>query len=265
MLTRMEPPTRLPPPPRHVSGGAGCAIWFGRLFILPHTIVGLFLLGHLAMSFLVAALGTDLRAEVTQTHTSRGSKGSISYQVQYNYAAGDMHYKSSGSVQARTYARLDRPQSAEATGPLPTVGIRLLQMGPLHYHLLTEDRSAWREGLDSLFIALFWNGILSVFIILLWIAPIRARSLVRHGQVAVGTVVKTRVNRGKSYTYYATFQFRNPENGAEIEKEMSVPKARFDDAIPGRVVTVIYDLRKPRRAIAYELSEYKVTGSAGLD
>jgi hypothetical protein len=166
-------------------------------------------------------------------------------------------YTNSTSVGAAPYAAVTRPTEPE--GQAATVRVRHLEFGPLHHHLLTETQSSWRAVSQSLFFALFWNGIVSVFVSLAWIAPLRRRSLVRNGQATEGTIVSTRERKGRGTTYYAKFRFRNPENGVEIEREMTLEgEADHRAAQPGRRVTVLYSARNPKRAIIYEFSGYKV-------
>jgi hypothetical protein len=130
----------------------------------------------------------------------------------------------------------------------------------LHDVQLTESRSVWGQVGQFLFIALFWNGILSVFVTLAWVAPIRRYLLVRNGSVTEGTIVSKRERSGKGMTYYVKFRFRNPEDGTEIEREMTLPgKAAYDAAQHGRPVTVIYSPQNPRRAVIYEFCGYQAS------
>ena len=112
-----------------------------------------------------------------------------------------------------------------------------------------------------LLIGLFWNGILSVFVVIAWVIPIRARNLVKHGETAAGTVVSSRVRTGKNTTYYVVFRFSDPQSGEELQREMAVPRAKYDLAKPENRVTVIYWPGNLKRAIAYELSGYSVEGA----
>jgi hypothetical protein len=246
----------LPPPPRQLRGGPGCSTWFVRVFILPHMCVGVFLIGRLFLTILNALFGTDLEATVTRAHTETTSKGGTIYHISYQYSAGGRIFTNSESVGVQTYAAASRPNEAE--GRRTTVRIRALRLGPLHDEQLTTGRSVWGQVGQFLFIALFWNGILSVFVTVAWVAPIRRYLLVRNGSVTEGTIVSKRERSGKGMTYYARFCFRNPENGTEIEREMTLPgKAAYDAVQRGRTVTVVYSLQNPRRAVIYEFCGYE--------
>jgi hypothetical protein len=259
----MDTPTRLPEPPRQVRGGPGCAVWFVRIFILPHMAAGIFIAAMLVLTVLVALFGTDSTGSVLALSTSRGRKGGTTYTVKYRYCIGWSCYTNSASVAWQLFSSLNGPHSLEGQ-PVP-VKVRYVQLGPLHYHVFTEEHSAWGEALSLLLFALFWNAIISVFVYALWIAPLRLRLLIRNGQAVAGQVVTSRVRRGKSTSYYATFRFIDPENGQEIQREMTLPdRAQYDRARAGLPVTVLYDPRKPKRAIAYELCGYRV-GSTSSD
>jgi hypothetical protein len=258
----METPTRLPEPPRQVRGGVGGAIWFIRLFILPHMAVGICIAGAFVLTVLVAVFGTDSTGSVLELSKSRGRKGGTVYNVRYRYGIGWRCYTNSASVGWPLFSGLSRPNILE--GQQVPVKVRHIQFGPLHYHVFTEAHSAWAEAGPMLLFALFWNGIMSIFVYALWIAPLRLRGLVRHGQAVAGQVVTTRVRRGKSTAYYATFRFTDPENGQEIEREMILPgSAQYDQTRAGMPVTVLYDPRKPKRAVAYELCGYRVVAPEG--
>jgi hypothetical protein len=220
--------------------------------------VGVFLIGQFLLAILSALFGTDLEATVTRAYTEPTRKGGTIYYINYQYSAGGRVFTNSESVGAATYAAASRPNEAE--GRPTTVRVRVLQLGPIHdQQLATGRRSAWRHAGEFLFAALFWNGILSVFVNLAWVSPIRRFLLVRNGNATEGTIVSKRERSGKGTTYYAKFRFRNPENGVEIEREMTLPgQAAYDMVQAGRPVTVIYAPEKPRRAVIYEFSGYEV-------
>jgi len=251
---------RLPPPPRKVRGGVVCGLWFIRLFIMPHVCAGVFMAGRLILTVLVAIFGTDIMAKVTEMHTSRGSKGGTTYHVAYTYNADGRDYSDTDSVGAGTYEAIRSPKELE--GRAAIIRVRHFASGPLHFHVLTQDGSAWKSAASLLGFVLFWNGVLSVFVYAVWVVPIRQRGLMRHGEVTDGTIVGSRVRSGKATTYYATFRFRDPESGAEITREMQLPgEAQYSAAKPGLEVSVLYDPSRPKRAIAYEFCGYQVDGA----
>lgn len=255
----MNTPLKFPPPPRTVRGGPGCAIWGVRVFILPHMAVGVVMIGLLLMTLAVALFGTDVPATLTNIHTSHSRKGGTIYHVGYTYRFAGRDYTNSGTVGAQTYSQLKRASAEDA--PPATLRVRHFELGPIHYQVLTEEHSAWNSVVPLLCFVLFWHGILSVFVYLVWVSPIRTARLIRHGEAAPGAIVKVRESRGnKSTSYYATFRFNDPATGTEIQREMRLPgRAQYDLAQPGVAVTVLFDPRKPRRALVYEFSGYRVS------
>ena len=253
-------PTRLPPPPRKVVGGVGCIMWGLRLFILPHMYAGGMIIGQFALAVLVAAFGTDVDATVTKARPSETSKGGTIYYLEYRYSADGQTFNDTESVGAGTYAAASRPEVLE--GRAATVRVRHLAAGPARYHLFTQEHSAWGEAGEKLFFALFWNGILSVFVYLFWVRPIRERRLVRYGEAIPGTIVSTRERKGRGTTYYATFRFNEPASGQAITREMELRSEGANAAArPGLAVTVLCHPRHPRRALVYELCAYRVADS----
>ncbi len=253
-------PTRLPEPPRSVRGGGGCGLWFLRLFILPHTLVGIGVIGLALASAILALFGTDTTATVTKAYTSTSSKGSVSYHLEYVYQAGGRDHTKSQSVSRATYDAIRPPGELEGTPS--SIRVRYLRLGSWSDQVLLENGGAWRRMGGLLFFALFWNGILSVFLYLAWVKPIRQRLLVKYGDVTAGTILSSRKRQGKSISYYVTFRFRNPETGADLEREVDIQgEAHYQSAVEGRKVTVIYSPRNPKRALIYELSPYQVEGA----
>jgi hypothetical protein len=257
-------PTYLPAPPRKVHGKFSFVIWFARLFILPHVCVGVGLMGVFVLTVLTAFFGTDIEARVTKAYTTRGKNRTI-YNLDYTFSAGGHNYTKSDTVSQNTYSTANRfSDIQEGTAK---VKVRFFQAGPFHYHICTQDSSPGsRIGL-MLFFALFWNAILSVFVYLLWISPLRDRRLLHSGEAIGGVIVSNRINPGrKSTTYKATFRFNHPITGEEIQCEITLPgREQFEAAIEGRTITVIYSPRKPRRALVYELSGYTVDGASGTN
>jgi hypothetical protein len=245
------PPTALPPAPRLVRGGPGPGIWFARIFLLPHTLVGVGGFVALAIAIVCAATGNDRLARVTAATSSHSAKHGTSYHLAYVYsgAAG---------------VRADGAQVGEGLyrSTPGTIRVRVLEVGPLSWSTCVEEHSAWQPvGFIALFTG-FWNLIVSVFVYALWIAPIRARWLVRDGQVTRGEVVSKRVQQGKGRAFFVTFRFQEPATEADLSVEMGVRDSSAHARIQvGEPVTVIYDPRKPKRALAYEYCGYTVAGA----
>src|SRR5208337_2716532 len=181
----MDTPTPLPEPPRTVRGGGG-AVWFIRIFIMPHMLVGVVVAALFTLTVATALIGTDTKGTVLSTHKSRSRKGGRTYSVEYRYYAGWRAFTNSDSVSWQLYEQIAAPQKLEGQPAL--VKVRYFVAGPLHHHVLTEEHSAWSEAGFLLLFTLFWNGILSIFVYLAWIQPLRRRWLIRHGQAVPGQI-----------------------------------------------------------------------------
>ena len=124
------------------------------------------------------------------------------------------------------------------------------------------EGSAWDTVGSVVLFAAFWNAIVMVFIHQAWLAPMRIRRLLREGNVTIGRIVSRRSRRHKGMHYYATFQFQEPGRLRDLSQEVRLPdQERYELAEEGKEVTVLYDRRKPKKAIAYELCHYTVKGA----
>ena len=240
---------QLPPPPRKVRGHVGWGVWFLRIFVLPHTCLGIMIVGIVLLRVLTALFGTDRDAVVTKADR-RTSKGETFHVVDYAYRVNGHDYSSSESVSPSVYA-LNGTSDGKAT-----VRVRYFGIDGAHYSLIVQGISWWKSIGGMLLMALFWNGILSIFLYIAWIDPIRHRQLMRDGSVTTGTIVGRNISRGKTVRYYAVVRF-----GEDIERHVSISEQDYEVATEGRPVTVIYDPRKPKRATVYEFSGYTVDGA----
>ncbi|HZU95928.1 MAG TPA: DUF3592 domain-containing protein [Planctomycetota bacterium] len=236
-----------PAAPRRLKNGAPTILVCLAPLLIPHVWIGLGLIGALFLSIGVAALGTDVDARVLETKTRSGKKGTV-YEVRYGYVVDGESVEKREDVSASIYAR--------ASAPGATLHVRHFDVGTLHGTAITEDRTAWAQVPQWIFVACFWNGIVSVFVYQLSIAPLRRRSLIKNGQVTQGEIASKRI--GQKNARFVTFRFFGPTSDEAIMSEMAVTKEVHEAAVAGTPVTVLYDPRKPSRAIAYELSGYVV-------
>lgn len=247
-------PTHLPAPPRSVRGGPGFTIWFMRIFMLPHLLVGVYLLCQAVLIVLIVLFGTDLTGTVTKA-TPRTTKSGAKYELEYRYTVKGHEYTDARTAGESSYT--PAPQSSGAEGALGTVQLRHLGIRDFHQSILLENHSAWRSIPGPLAICLFWNTIVSLFVAVVWVAPISRRLLVKYGEATAGTVVGRFTQSGKSTTYHVSLLFRHPQTGEFISCEMQVPtKELYDSAETGRKLTILFSPRKPKHAVAYELSGY---------
>jgi hypothetical protein len=125
------------------------------------------------------------------------------------------------------------------------------------------------EVLGSWAIALFWNGILSVFLWTLYVRPWRGRMLVRNGTPVVGIVRSWAPQPGKGGpAYRLTYEYAAADSSGLAEPrsgKMTTRRKEAADYLPGRLVTIVYDPRKPARSVIYELADYRVAGPRADD
>jgi hypothetical protein len=249
------------PPPRmirHRDGwGAGCGLWVIRLFILPHMLVGLWLLGTALTTTVhyvrVLAVGVECEGHVVKKTAEKGSKGHIYYWVDYAYPVNGVVHVGRVRVDEDVYDGLNAGdlvpvrtlESDPEKSPWPRIGTRSAPMDVL---------AAWG-------VALFWNGILSVGIWFLYVRPWRARRLIRYGEPASGVIRTWSSYKVKSGTEYKlTYDYTAPDaSGLPTPRTGKMTTQRKDGAgyLPGRPVTVVYDPEKPWRSVVYALGDYR--------
>src|SRR5262245_14186893 len=261
-------PLHLPPPPRRVRMRvtAGCGLWFIRLFILPHTIVGLVMLGGLFYLPAVWLFGTDAPARVTGLTTGTGKGRKVYYHVRYSYTVNGTDHDAQTSVSQSAYEALTVGQP---------FSVRVLPPFPKLVPLVRIPGGSSLGGYAFIpFVALFWNGILSLFLWAVYVEPWRMRRLLKYGHEAPGEVLAKEVRRGNKggQRYFIRYCFRAPavdESGAfnptlvAYEGESQVPPAEHARLHEGDPVAVLYYPRKPRRNTLPETEMFVILGTAG--
>lgn len=224
-----------------------------RIFILPHALIGLFLL-VVGMPGVViwAAAGEDHTAQVTRIWTDTGSKGRTRYHAAFDYALWTGQRRSSEIISAEQYQKLN------STAPENrTLLIRAIQVGPIFYDKPIDGSSdAWAYVIGVWFFSLFWCGVAGVFVYFLYIQPFRQRRLYRSGEIIGGKIISKRSQRGKSTTYLVRYAFTLPD-GREFEKEMPTKRALWETARVDQAVTVLYFPSNPKRSVVYDYGPYE--------
>jgi hypothetical protein len=239
----------IPPAPRVVRRRAGgCGLTFLRLFIMPHICAGVILLLSAPAHLFVSRFGTPVTAIVDRIQSTPTRKGGLMYDIYYYYLLDGRRYDERASVGQGTYnqTRVGDRHKGRASG--------------LWGHALFVGPAEWEETgpLGMLGFALFWNGILSVFVYVLWVVPLRERWIVRVGQPALGIVTGRRERSGRGgKTYLLTYAFITPE-GLEYTGKCSVTNWVYQTAMDGSALIVLYDPRRPRWNLAYEYCDFVV-------
>jgi hypothetical protein len=250
-------PTPLPDAPRRVRGKAGLGVGCSRVLLLPHVVVGLSVLLMLALQVLWLFFAAEYPGVVTGVKETQ-RKGVTNYHVTYRFNAGGQEMTDRAKVELGDFERfkglLGGPEEARS------VKVRYFALaGPLSQARLPAYESPW--GLIGFLVvfALFWNGIMWVFLHSIWIKPMLTRRLYVTGDATTGRVVsKQTVRGGKSSTYRVSYTFKDPVTGEEVAGSVDTNWERFAAVQEGDEVTVLYRANKPSRNVPYELGGYEV-------
>jgi len=236
-----------------VLSGGGEA-WFGRLFTLPHTLVGIGATAYWLFLWCWIFFGADLPAVVTGTDVQTSRKSGSSYLVKYEFRAeGEVKQGSSG-VSFDDYQRY-RAQD----NPKPVLTVRHLSFWLFEHTELRSHVRWWNPaGAFTLWIG-FWDTAVGAFFYMLWIKPLRIRWLYRHGEATPGRVTNKGTESGKSTRYYVSYVFEHPYTGEQLKGEVeALKRVDYDSTRIGQPVTVLYAPNKVKRNTMYELGGYGV-------
>src|SRR5258706_10046503 len=98
---------RPPRPVKRREGTMGCGVAFGRLFIMPHVLVGLFLLLVMFPATIAAVYFGEVHdGRVVKTWTTTGKKGSTTYRMKFAYEADGQERTGDRTVSKKQYDKL---------------------------------------------------------------------------------------------------------------------------------------------------------------
>jgi hypothetical protein len=250
MSSALTTPTTLPPPPRrvHRKFGTGCGINFLRLFILPHTLIGIALLAGVLVAAYISTAGQPVTATIDKTDTYTSAKRRTSYRVYYHFTLDGIRYDKRDTVPFDTYTRAHPGDSIAG------------RAGLVFNHAFFYGPGPYGEPNPFLLaaFALFWNGIVGIFFYIAWIAPIRQRLLVKYGSAAPGVITGKRIWRGKKTHYRLSYTF-TPRSWDAQHGSCHVSRSMFDAAQPDDPCTILYDPNQPKRNLAYEFCDFTAT------
>lgn len=257
--------TLLPPQPRRVryrTWGAIAGIWAIRLFFLPHTFVGIALLGKLFLSLLLAVGGSDTRGQIDRAWANENaSRKATSYHIAYTDGTF-ISRERQADVSKQFFSGLPLEQIRAGT-ERPDVTERLLQVGMIDLAVpLTDQFLPGGLELKWFFIPVFWNGLLSFFIYKIYVYPYRLRRMYKLGAEATGTVTGKTITRRKTTIYRAQYQFTTPD-GRDWPASTSVAKKIYDQTTPGQPIHVLYRPDNPKWSQVYEMGNYDILDAAG--
>jgi hypothetical protein len=185
--------------------------------------------------------GTPVTATVDSVEARWSKKGGDYYWISYHYMLNARRYDD-------TESRNVRPVVGETfAGRAAAFGGR----GTMYSPTLRA-----KEILPLVGAAIFWNGVLSVFLYMAWVVPVRQRWLARHGEATPGAITGKDVCRGRGTTYTVSYAFE--VDGTDYRGKCEVTSAAYQLAREGMAVTVLFDRSRPKRSLPYELSDFVV-------
>src|SRR3954465_13301686 len=93
---------------RRSGAAAGCGLIFGRLFILPHMLVGLGMLFMVPMTIAKVFFGDATQGRIVRKWTTSGEE--TNYHVKYEYDADGVHRWGERSCSRSAYDAVGDPQ-----------------------------------------------------------------------------------------------------------------------------------------------------------
>jgi Protein of unknown function (DUF3592) len=235
----------------------GCGLWFLRLFLLPHTLVGLWLIFKAAswilLSVCVLLAGQDVDGRIVRKVVTQGKKGPY-YSADYVYPVDQIEYEGKVSLEANEYAamREGQPITVKVFAPGVECG---------HWPGVASH-SPLREVGGIVFGAVFWNGIMSIFVYMLYVRPWRQRWMVRRGLPTAGLVrqVQQWSNKGTKMVrirYDYAVPAGGHTRGGVFSGKMTASGSQVNAVAIGEIVTVLYNPGRPHRSLVYALADYK--------
>lgn len=218
-----------------------------RLFTLPHALAGLFIFVMLGAQTATYFRGTEVTAVVDHVELRKHAKNGGAY------CAYDFHFDLNG----RRRDRHDSRTAPYRTGDTFT-GRAMIIAGQDVF--LPTGWSLKVDGLQTLGLAIVWNGFMSFFIYFAWIGPMRRRWLVRDGEATVGRITELTAGRGRGSSNKVAYEFE--VNGRTVSGKSKIGTPELRAAVVGQPITVIYDPNKPKRSVPYELSDFIVSDAA---
>jgi hypothetical protein len=232
------------------SLGIGCL----RLFILPFILVGFGLLLAVVGTVSLATFHAETRGVVTHKETEDDEDGP-SYRIAYRYDVGGREYHARDTIPADAYVAITEGADVPVA--------YLPGFAGLYSIALPGGRTILQTLPFLVPFCAFWNGIVSVFVWLAYVAPVRQKWLYRWGAVTQGMIVRKQTSTSDdSTTYRLYYEFPDPEflgrtrHGNELMTEEQYLQAQEGDSL-----TILYNPRRPKQNTAYSYGGYRVVES----
>jgi hypothetical protein len=243
-------------------------LWFARLFILPHVIIGLCLLVYPFIYLSGIAFGTDAPASIIDKSSRLDEESGRILELEMAYDwAGEKNYKKF-SVN-RTQYEMHKVGDQVDMHFLPALRDMTLQWKEKGSGVSLPDI---QTVLFFGFFAIFWNAVVSVFVLILYVAPVVEWYLLRFGSIGCGQVTGKETEMGSESTTYKVmynFEAGGKSNSnhlhlnrydSKIQSTTTVSKQVFDSTSEGESIIVAYSARHPKVNNVVDFSGYEFAG-----
>jgi hypothetical protein len=193
-------------------------------------------------------LGTPVTATVDRVELRTSSEDGPYTDVYYHYVLNDCRFK--GHNNGMNVTSEEKRVGAQILGNAVSAFGRAM--------FVPASISIARDILLVVVFTLFWNGILSIFIYVVWVSPIRMRRVAKMGTAVGGTITSKRMIPARGTRYVLKYQFVTAD-GQTIDATSDISESAFDRAVKGRPVTVLYNPRRPKWNLPYEYGDFTIS------
>lgn len=258
-----ENPAELGTAPRKIRRRRGRSVLWLQILALPFICLFAFMSVYFSCAFtLVSLRGTSVATVTKQTPAVPAivrqgvlvMKERGPYTVTYTYAEGGREYADQVRAKTDEDAKRWAVGSNLAIKSLHIAGLGdSIVVGPLGETLLKAVVSMLLAGAGAVFAVFLFR--------MFFILPRRRRWLVQNGRAVAGRIsIKSPRLPNESYKRLG-YEYTVGTN--RFSQVIIVHRSVYDAVERGQVVTVLYDPRRPKRSVAYELAEFGVVDSGG--
>jgi|SRR5579862_9481779 len=181
---------------------------------------------------------------IIRRYMTHGRKGSVSYHIDYSYPQDGIMKDDSQSVLRSTYYGLRTGQRVE---------VRLISIGgwkSSELDLVFQNYAAERWPVWAI------AGIFDTIILVIIISQYRQKQLLRNGTPVIGRAMEKRITKGKSTSYWVTYEF-DAQGGGMIQKKKATQSHFYNRINEGDPICIVYDPMHPRRSLIYDDYAYE--------
>jgi len=192
-------------------------------------------------------------------HHYEQGKTSDHFEITYTYPLHGQTRTATSDVEEETFTHLGATREPKLEIPkYGSLTVRGLGWPPAYYDSVIEPGvSLWPQWFGILFFALFWNGILSVFLYGAYVVPWRMRRLYRTGQVGFGAITHKGTTTGKNRSNYVEYDFFTATGQPGHGKTQVYNQKAFDAAQVRQNVIVLHPAGKVKPSVLYEFGGYR--------